>query len=95
LEGHATDINDKRAISLWDLNSDLGLNVEKIQNMYYKRVVPTIRDLIKKYPNKTILIISHSWVGRLMKYYFDPKKDPILILQTPQNATLIKLNSSY
>jgi broad specificity phosphatase PhoE len=36
------------------------MNVEKIQDMYFKRIKPFIEEIIKKHKNKTVVVIAHS-----------------------------------
>jgi broad specificity phosphatase PhoE len=59
LEGKPVVINDKQIIGDFDLNSDLNQGVEKIQDMYFKRIKPFLDEVCKS-KNKQILIVSHS-----------------------------------
>ncbi len=82
--------NHKNMLSNWSLNTDLDQNVEKIQDMYYKRIKPFIIDIKNQYENsnKKILIVSHSWVGRLISFFCSSEKNESLIYVAPVNAKL-------
>lgn len=79
----------KEEMSDWSLNSDLNKNVEKIQDMYLKRIKPFLNDLIRDDENKTYLIVSHSWVGRLINFYFNGEKQEALTY-SPKNCHIYK-----
>jgi broad specificity phosphatase PhoE len=76
-------------MSNWDLNSDLDNGVETIQDMYFKRIKPFIDQIIKIHSKKTIVVVAHSWVGRLFNFYFS-NKDKSTIAITPKNGVPIK-----
>ncbi len=80
--------NEKEILSDWILNTDLNQNVEKIQDMYYQRIKPFLLELKSKYnnSNKKILIVSHSWVGRLISFFCSFELKNELIAQAPLNA---------
>jgi broad specificity phosphatase PhoE len=54
--------------------------------MYFKRIKPFLDEVCKS-KNKQILIVSHSWVGRLFRYYFT--NDKSIIQLTPKNLEII------
>lgn len=77
----------KRDLADFDLNTDLNMNVEKIQDIYKNRLIPFLND-VKELPNKSnVLIVSHSWIGRLLKFYFSNNKKDIYI--APKNGLLL------
>lgn len=89
LEGKIIDENHKLKLSNWDINTDLSCGVEKIQDMYFLRILPFINKLKNEFkPEDCILLVSHSWVGRLLKYHFSHNTNDILI--APKNLELMK-----
>ncbi len=88
LESKQVKNNEKEVLSDWVLNTDLNQNVEKIQDMYYQRIKPFLLELKSKYnnSNKKILIVSHSWVGRLISFFCSFESKNELIAQAPLNA---------
>jgi len=66
-----------------------GESVQKVQ----KRIFSAIEDLKNKYPNKTILIISHSFITRMINKYFNPKISSDEFFNfTLKNAEIKKFN---
>lgn len=88
LEGKECSHDDKLSIADFDLNTDLGKGVEKINDLYNKRVIPFYNDLVEKKDEK-ILIVTHSWIVRLSKFYFDEKKDEKIVYDSPKNGEYI------
>ena len=60
LEGIKTDYNIKDQIGDFDLNTDLNLGIEKIQDMYFKRIKPFLDSIKANHQGKKIIIVSHS-----------------------------------
>lgn len=52
----------------WNYHLNLDYNGEKIQDLL-KRVEELVQDLKNKYPNKNILLVTHSGVARAIHYY--------------------------
>lgn len=75
------------------LNSDLNMNVEKINDMYNKRIKPFLMKIKKEFENtnKNILICSHSWVGRLLFYFVSNEKDEQVIKIAPKHASIYEI----
>ncbi len=93
LEGLPCNSNDKLLMADFNLNSDLNLGIEKIQGMYLKRVKPFIERIWKESEkNDTIVVISHSWVGRLFAFYFSNEKDFDIITKAPINCKIYEYN---
>lgn len=88
LESKITTLEDKIALSDWTLNTN-AYNVEKIQDMYNNRILPFINDIIKS-NEQNILIVSHAWVYRLVKYFFN--KDEKDLIHSAKNCQLYKFN---
>lgn len=88
LESKDVQEGEKEMLSDWDFNTDLNQNVEKIQDMYYLRVKPFLLELKSKYndSNKKILIVSHSWVGRLISFFCSKETKKELIAKAPING---------
>ena len=86
LEGRRCNPRHKMKLGNCDLNTDLHLGVEKVQTMYYGRVKPIIRKIIRENPNKTVVIVGHSWIGRLLKFYSTNEKTKHVIYVPPVNA---------
>ena len=88
LESKEVQEGEKEILSNWDLNTDLNQNVEKIQDMYYLRIKPFLLELKSEYKdsNKKILIVSHSWVGRLISFFSSKVTKKELIAEAPINA---------
>jgi broad specificity phosphatase PhoE len=57
--------------------------------MYFKRIKPFIEEIIKKHKNKTVVVIAHSWVGRLFRFYF-LNENPFALTLTPINCEPIE-----
>lgn len=91
LEGKKCIEEDKRKLSDFNLNTDLSKDVEKIQDLYYKKVKPFYEDVLNK-PHKKILIVTHSWIVRLSNYFFSNEKDTKLISIRPKNGEYIVFN---
>ncbi len=85
LEGKPCDDNDKLKLADLHLNTDLNNGVEKIKDMYQKRIIPFYTELFEKNFSK-VLIVSHSWVLRLSKYFLDGEVDSKTITVTPKNG---------
>ena len=92
LEGKQCTAKDKDDLANWTLNTDLNANAEKIQDMYFKRVKKFFDKLTKvpKNKNKTFLIVSHSWVYRLLLFYLSNETKPELIKNAPKPSYLYK-----
>ncbi|WP_022935699.1 histidine phosphatase family protein [Mesomycoplasma moatsii] len=92
LEGTEVIAKDKKILADIEINTDLGLNVEKINDMYQNRIKPFLNRLKSNYKdsNKKIVIVSHSWVGRLIAYFASKETKPSVIQVTPHNATIYK-----
>lgn len=90
LESKEVQEGEKEILSNWILNTDLNQNVEKIQDMYYQRIKPFLLELKSKYnnSNKKILIVSHSWVGRLISFFCSKETKSELIAKAPINAQI-------
>lgn len=90
LEQTKVEDYQKEALSNMEENTDLEMNVEKIKDMYSKRVKPFLLELKNKYEksNKKILIVSHSWVGRLVSFFSLKEKDQSAIKVAPKNAEI-------
>lgn len=74
IERYAGDLEGKKdkyydSIKAWDynLNTDLGYNIEKIKDLL-KRAKDFLDDLKNKYSDKSILIVSHEAVIRAIHY---------------------------
>ena len=69
IEGHS--INDYNFNEFWDYNKNI--KYEDIETMHelFNRVYGFIEDIISKYMNKNILIVSHGGVGLPFYCYFN------------------------
>ena len=69
------------------------MNVEKINDMYNKRIKPFLMKIKKEFENtnKNILICSHSWVGRLLFYFVSNEKDEQVIKIAPKHASIYEI----
>lgn len=69
IEGHK--INDYNFNEFWDYNKNI--KYEDIETMHelFDRVYGFIEDMISKYKNKNILIVSHGGVGLPFYCYFN------------------------
>ena len=86
LEGKECSCDDKEKLSIFELNTDLNKNVEKISDMFFNRVIPFIKEL-EKINAKKVLIVTHSWVLRLFNYFFcDDVKNNEVIKNAPKNG---------
>ncbi|WEK83000.1 MAG: phosphoglycerate mutase family protein [Mycoplasma sp.] len=84
---------DKVALADFELNTDFGLGVEKIKDMYNKRVKPFLNEIIKNSnKNDVIVVVSHSWVGRLFAFYFSKEKDFLVITKAPEHCKIYEYN---
>ena len=92
LEGKQCTAKDKDDLANWIINTDLNANVEKIQDMYFKRIKKFFDKLTKdpKNENKTFLIVAHSWVYRLLLFYLSNETKPELIKNAPKPSYLYK-----
>lgn len=54
----------------WNSNDEIPFKMETIPQMY-SRIESFYNEILKKYSNKTILIVSHSGVARLSHFYFN------------------------
>ncbi len=54
----------------WNANDEIPFQMESIPKMY-ERVKSFYDDLKANYSNKSVLIVSHSGVGRLSYFYFN------------------------
>ncbi len=92
LEGKQCTTKDKNDLASWIFNTDLNANAEKIQDMYFKRIKKFFDKLTKdpKNKNKTFLIVSHSWVYRLLLFYLSNETKPELIKIPPKSLYLYK-----
>ncbi|MBD5423228.1 MAG: histidine phosphatase family protein [Mycoplasma sp.] len=90
LEQQIVKNGEKEILSDIYLNTDLNLGVEKLNDMYTKRIKPFLNEIKKNYgkSNKKIVIVSHSWVGRLISYYNSGEQDTSLISIAPKNAVI-------
>lgn len=88
LESKVTTLQDKITLADWKLNTNL-YGVEKIQDMYDKRILPFMNDITKS-KEQNILIVSHAWVYRLIKYFFN--KDEKDLIHSAKNCQLYKFN---
>ncbi len=96
LEGKPCSEKDKNDMANWELNTDLGQGVEKIQDMYYKRLLPFINKLSRTYnADKTIAIVSHSWIGRLISFYVSNMKDFEIIYKKPKHCFAYEYNQFF
>lgn len=77
----------KNILADWDKNTDLSKHVEKIQDMYFKKLLPFIEELKQLPSGSNVLVIAHSWIGRLLKYYFTNNKKEIEV--APKNGQLL------
>ena len=77
---------------LWDykLNTDLGENIEKVQDIF-KRVNIFLEEIKENYKNKTILIVTHEATLRALNYSIKGfnENDNLKELQI-DNCTLFK-----
>jgi len=73
----------------YKLNMDSN-NGESIQKLL-KRVENLITDLNIKYPNKTLLLVTHSGVARAIHYYITgiPKDNDLTALEIPNCAVRV------
>lgn len=94
LEGTETDENDKNLLSDYDLNTDLNQNVEKIQDMYLLRIKPFLLQLKKEFEhsNKNIVIVSHSWVGRLLSFFSTNENNKDTIKTSLKNGIIYEFD---
>lgn len=94
LEGLKCVEEDKLKMADLDLNTDLGKGVEKIKSIYENRVVPFYKELLNKNFNR-VLIVTHSWIVRLSKYFLTGEKNKDVISQTPPNGTFEVFMSDF
>lgn len=87
----SAELKDKLAD--WDLNTTLDGSVEPIQSIYYDRLVPFLNKLNKLPDQSNVLVISHSWIGRLLKYHFTKNKEDIK--KAPINGELLAWSYKY
>lgn len=80
----------KKILANLEINTDLNENVEKIQDMYEKRIKPFLLRIKKEYElsDKKIAIVSHSWIGRLISYFATNETNPSIIEIAPKNGTV-------
>ena len=93
LEGKPCSDEDKLKLCDFNLNTDLNQSVEKINDMYIKRIVPFYNDLSTK-NYKKVLIVTHSWVVRLSKYFLENEANADVIKQTPINGEYLVYDSN-
>lgn len=94
LEGLKCVEEDKLKMADLDLNTDLGKGVEKIKFIYENRVIPFYKELLNKNFNR-VLIVTHSWIVRLSKYFLTGEKNKDVISQTPPNGTFEVFMSDF
>lgn len=94
LELQKVDEIEKQQLADWELNTDLNHGVEKIKDMYFKRVKPFLLSLKNnaELRDKKIAIVSHSWIGRLISFFSSNEKDVNLIKIAPQNTIIYRFN---
>ena len=65
LEGH--EITDEMEKQIWDY--DLNYQVQSVECLYdfEKRILDFLEDIKKKYPDKTLLIVAHGGVAKVIK----------------------------
>ena len=65
LEGH--EITDEMEKQIWDY--DLNYQVQRGECLYdfEKRILDFLEDIKKKYPDKTLLIVAHGGVAKVIK----------------------------
>lgn len=63
--------NDMDNLTYWNYN--LNIQYEKTENIrdLYNRVGSLIKELKDKYEDKTVLLVTHSGVCRVLHYYFN------------------------
>lgn len=97
LEGKPCNNQDKLKMSDLNLNTDLNHGVEKIRDMYENKIIPFYKELINGPENRErerVLIVTHSWVVRLSKYFLEDEKNPKVIQETPKNGEYLKFNKN-
>lgn len=67
LEGKSTKMYDAKSYWNYQLNYDNNEQVEKIKDLFHRTRIFLI-DIIKTYPNKNILIVSHGATIRALHY---------------------------
>lgn len=89
IEGQPCDQNDKMKLADLKLNTDLGKGVERVVDILDKRVSPFYNELRKK-SHERVLVVTHSWIIRLLKYIFSNREDASVISITPPNGMYFK-----
>jgi alpha-ribazole phosphatase/probable phosphoglycerate mutase len=69
----------------FNLNSDFGYGIEKIEDTH-KRVKSFIDEVLNKYEDKNILVVAHGAIGRHFEAYFHGIPEDGIILKGPNNA---------
>lgn len=91
-EGQKNDRYDHREVWNYRLNTDLGARVEKVQDLF-KRANEFLNDIKNKYPDKTLLIVSHSGFIRALHFTIVGfKEDEDLRAFTIDNCALLEYN---
>ena len=67
LEGKPDELYDHIKVWNYKLNTDLGANIERVQDLL-ERAKLFLNDIKIKYPNKNILIVSHEAIIRAIHY---------------------------
>ena len=55
---------------IWDYNKDIGLHDIESIKIFCDRIYDFLDDVIKKYKDKNVLIVTHGGTSLIMKYYF-------------------------
>ena len=83
-EGH--DITEEIEEKIWDYN--LNYNIPKGENLhdFEKRILEFINEIKQKYKNKTLLIVAHGGVAKIIKAY-------LYGMPESKNLSEIKMNN--
>lgn len=91
LEGHSVTENLENKI--WDY--ELNYNIQDGENIrdFEKRILEFIREIKEKYNDKTILIVAHGGIAKVLKSYFYgmPKSKNLAEIKV-KNCEILEIN---
>lgn len=91
LEGH--DVTEEIEEKIWDCDTNYQIPGGESLHDFEKRVLDFLEDIKQKYSNKTILIVAHGGVAKIIKAHFYGKpKNGNLSEISMENCEIIEID---
>ena len=89
LEGH--QVTPEREKEIWDYNKNVDIKGGENLHQFEKRILDFVNEIKEKYSNKTVLVVAHGGVAKVLKsYLYGMPKDNNLSSIPMKNCEIIE-----